>query len=215
MSDSTYYSTSLSAFSLKEWGLRLSSLDRERLNILKLGIEATAIQGGEVWECGCWRGGTSLWMKGYLKEGEEHRAVYGGTPLVRSLRLFDTFAGLPHIPEQGDRHEQGTMKADYADVFKLFEEIEGCDIYQGVVPLSFVGLEGSIISVVHIDLDQYRGVKECLEWIYPRMHQGGWVVIDDYNDGQCKGVKVAVDEFVAQHGQRLFARSPQAHFIKT
>ena len=45
----------------------------------------------------------------------------------------------------------------------------------------------------------YPSAKECFEYIYPRLNQGGIIVFDDYGFPDCDGVKQAVDEFVAKH----------------
>jgi O-methyltransferase len=52
----------------------------------------------------------------------------------------------------------------------------------------------SAIAFAHIDCDWYDPVKLCLDRIVPRLSQGAYVVLDDYNDyGGCRR---AVDEFL-------------------
>lgn len=187
---------------LAETAARYSSLGGERLESINSAIKATASSNGEIWECGCYTGGTALWMREFAGPN-------------RVIRAFDTFMGLPM---QGvlDSHPVGAMKADVVEVSERLIR-HGIQVRVGIMPSAFAGLEESIISVAHIDVDQYDSVRECLEWVYPRVHSGGWVVIDDYNDGHCAGAKKATDDFVAIHGLGLVvdgSRHPQAHFVK-
>ena len=176
-----------------------SSLGDDRLGPIREAIEATS---GEIWECGCYTGGTALWMRHFA--GPD-----------RTIRAFDTFAGLPsHGPH--DYHPIGAMKANVDEVSERLIR-NGIHVHPGVMPASFAGLEESIISVAHIDVDQYDSVRQCLEWVYPRVHSGGWVFVDDYGDAYCLGAKKATDDFVAEKGLTLVAdgsRHPQAHFVK-
>jgi hypothetical protein len=51
------------------------------------------------------------------------------------------------------------------------------------------------VSLVHLDVDFYAPTRAALEWVYPKLVSGGYVVIDDYSSAfNCKD---AVDEFRA------------------
>ena len=189
---------------VRDAALKLSPLG-ERLEAIEHAIVATREQGGEVWECGANLGGTALFM----------RACISGDN--RAMRAFDTFEGLPWQGEN-DAYRVGEMKADRAQCAALFSGLTNCHVYKGVMPDSFSGLENSTISVAHIDVDQQRSVREVLEWVYPRVHVGGWIIIDDYNDRNCPGAKISVDEFLKGRTERLSAPggpNPQAYFVKT
>ena len=51
----------------------------------------------------------------------------------------------------------------------------------------------SKISILRLDTDWYSSTKVELEILYPRLVQGGVLIIDDY--GHFQGAKKAVDEF--------------------
>lgn len=193
----------------KQRAEEISSLDGNRLGTLSLAIDATSSVAGEVWECGCWRGGTALWMREHLDEG-------GDTGRARTLRLFDTFAGLP-LSGEHDTHKVGAMAAGRAGVETLFEGRAGVAIHEGIMPVSFTGLERVVLSVVNLDVDQYESVRDCLAWLYSRLHSGGYLIIDDYNCHSCPGARRAVDAFLVGKPERLIVAggiNPQAHFIK-
>lgn len=176
----------------------------DRLGPVADAIGFTENVGGEIWACGCNRGGDALFMKTYVRDAN------------RIVRAFDTFEGLPHSGEF-DTHSTGEMAVSYEDCKALFDGLSNCFIHKGIMPQSFAGLEDCVISVAHIDVDQYQSVKDCLEFIYPRVHSGGWIIIDDYNCSSCPGAKKAVDGFLAGKNIKLIEPghpNPQARFVK-
>lgn len=191
---------------LKQQALAVSSLGQGRLDVLAGAIEVTAAANGEVWECGCYLGGTALWMKAHMEEAGRRRQI----------RVFDTFAGLP-IASERDVHKVGAMLAPRASVETLLAGFSDVSVHQGVMPSTFAGLERCLISVAHLDVDQYESVRDCLEWLYPRVHPGGYLVVDDYGCGACPGARAAVDAFMTGKPETLVAPgggNPQAYLIK-
>lgn len=189
---------------IDEEAREFSLLDKTRWDIIKDGILATEDNGGEIWECGAFQGGTALKMRSFT-----------GVNSKRVIRAFDTFEGLPTQSEM-DTHPVGAIKADYAQARNRMETFN-IKVYKGLMPETFQGLEECKISVAHIDVDQFESVKNCLEWIYPRMQSKGWMIIDDYNDKCCLGAKVATDDFIKAHGLQIIVGgefNPQVYFIK-
>jgi O-methyltransferase len=132
----------------------------------------------------------------------------------RLVRAFDTFAGMP-VSGPLDTHLVGAFEVAAGKTEALLVPL-GVRIHSGVMPDTFVGLEGSAISVAHIDVDQYDSVRDCLAFIYPRLQSGGVVVIDDYNCHGCPGAKQAVDEFMVGKPETLreTPQTPQVWFQK-
>ena len=126
---------------------------------------------GEIWECGVYKGGTANAFAGFN----------------RTLRLFDTFEGMPEVSEYDNFHKKGDFKAEVP-------KIENAIIYKGFIPETFKGLEDCKIGFAHIDVDIYQSVKDCIEFIEPRLVKGGIMVFDDYGFRTCKGAKKAVNE---------------------
>lgn len=157
---------------------------------------------GEIWECGVFRGDTAKWIRDYAGP-------------CRTIRLFDTFAGMP-VSGPHDSHPIGAMSGtSEAFVRARFENDPNTHFHVGVIPATFVGLEDCLISIINIDVDQYESVKACLEFAYPRMVQGGYVLLDDYKCPDCPGAKKAVDEFMADKPEKLvFENTAQPYFIK-
>lgn len=172
----------------------------ELFNLLNI----TSGHAGEYWECGTFRGDLVSDILGLMPDNS------------RTFRLFDTFRGQPFSGPH-DTHPVGSMnETSYEFVSGRFANMSNVSVYPGVMPETFSGLEYSSISVVNIDVDNYDSVKACLEWVYPRMHSGGYVVLDDYHCGGCPGAKKATNEFLADKPEVLQGHGDiQAFFIKS
>jgi asparagine synthase (glutamine-hydrolysing) len=69
------------------------------------------------------------------------------------------------------------------------------------------------IALAHVDCDWYDSVKCCLEYIWPRLSEGGQVIMDDYNFWE--GARRATDEFlVGRSDAKILRRQPQVVLLK-
>jgi len=168
------------------------------LDIIRTAIDSTS---GEIWECGVYSGDTAHWMAGHAP--------------LRTLRLFDTFSGMP-ISGPHDSHKVGVMWVDEQAVRARFTGFPNTSFHPGIIPVTFSGFEAAQVGVTNIDVDQYDSVKACLEFIYPRMEKGGYIILDDYNCPDCPGAKLATDEFMVGKPERLVKDGDcQPYLIKT
>jgi O-methyltransferase len=54
------------------------------------------------------------------------------------------------------------------------------------------------IALLRLDCDMYESTITCLNNLYPKMANGGYVIVDDYNSfNECK---LAVNDFRKEHG---------------
>jgi O-methyltransferase len=60
------------------------------------------------------------------------------------------------------------------------------------------------IAIAHVDCDWYEPVLYCLNFVWPRLSLGGFIVVDDYNDWN--GCKKATDEFLSSHKNAQLVR---------
>jgi len=58
-------------------------------------------------------------------------------------------------------------------------------------------------SMVHLDVNLYASYEECLKFFYPRLVQGGIILLDEYNDPPWPGCNKAVDEFLVGLPEKL------------
>ncbi len=57
------------------------------------------------------------------------------------------------------------------------------------------------IALLRLDTDWYASTKHELETLYPRLVNGGVLIVDDY--GHYEGARQAVDEYFAETGERV------------
>ena len=163
----------------------LYTLARQALNL-----------GGELWECGVYKGGTARLLSEVI-------ATWSPAPGSARLRLFDTFEGMPETNPEKDLHRRG----DFSDtsIAAVEQGLRGADhvsIHAGYIPATFAGLEASEIAFGHIDVDIYDSIINCCEFIYGRMLAGGFMIFDDYGFPTCPGARQAVDEFFRDKRER-------------
>ena len=65
------------------------------------------------------------------------------------------------------------------------------------------------IALLRLDGDLYASTRTCLEALYGQVARGGIVVVDDY--GAYAGCRRAVDEFLAERGERPFLAYSDPH----
>jgi O-methyltransferase len=168
----------------------------DRCHVLySLAIQAAALDG-QWYECGVYHGGTAMLLARVLNERRGDRGP--------RLHLFDTFEGMPETDPQKDRHRGG----DFADSSmarvsaRLEESAPGIAVFHiGLIPETFSGLEDHRIAFAHVDVDIFRSVADCCEFIHPRLVPGGFMIFDDYGFPSCPGARKAVDDFFADKAE--------------
>lgn len=163
-------------------------VDYPRLQMLRDLLKETVDIEGAIAEVGVYKGGTA-----YL--------ICEAAPLTNKF-FFDTFEGMPTTDDKKDWHKQG----DFADtslnqVSRLLDSHGHWWVTSGIFPAE----SGSLIKdktfrLVHIDVDIYTSVRDCLEFFHPRMAKGGIIVLDDHLAPSCPGAKLAADEFSIKYG---------------
>jgi len=140
-------------------------------------------QAGDFAEVGVYKGGTA-WLTAQ-------------TAPLKKFYLFDTFAGMPKTHDRIDYHKKGDFDDTSLESVKEFlKECPHVQFYPGFFPQTAQGMGDKKFSYVHVDVDIYQSVKDCLEFFYPKMVSGGVMVFDDYEWKDCEGVKMAMDEFL-------------------
>lgn len=161
----------------------------DRFRLAKL-YKYCSMTTGEIWECGVYKGGTANALAGF----------------GRTLRLFDTFEGMPEASKYDNFHKKGDFKVN------IIPDIPDAYIYKGLIPQTFRWLKDKKIGFAHIDVDLYQSTLDCCKFIVPRLAEDGIIVFDDYRVRTCRGVKKAIDEYFGKDIKKLWTR--QAIFIK-
>ena len=188
----------------KTRGLRLYS-DEIFYNVYQFARVAMRAEGG-VWECGVFRGATSILLAELVRDERVQKDLY----------LFDTFTGLPEASEL-DKYKVGELGDTSLDaVRERLREYPFVHLHPGLMPDTFAGLEDQRISFALIDVDQRQSTSDCIRFVYPRVSRGGVIMIDDYGRPGTYGCRVAVDEFLAEVGAPIIVlQTGQGVIVKT
>lgn len=156
--------------------------------------------GGDVAEMGVYKGGGSY--------------VLASVCQAKRIYLFDTFTGLPEADE--NRLAKGAFgSVSIEDVQAFVSRVGDVVMRPGFFPQTASAIpDHSEFCLVHLDGDLYQSTRDGLEFFYPRMVQGGVLVVDDYLS-QHEGVTRAVDEFVmGRPEQAIVSAAGQCVIIK-
>ena len=131
-------------------------------------------------------------------QGYASRFIHRLTPR-RHYYLFDTFSGFhqgdvePHVGED-PRFRDTSLEA----VLRTIGNTDNIEPRPGRVPETFSGLEGERFAFVLLDMDLYRPTLSALEFFYPRLPPGAYLMVHDYHNPESDwACRRAVDEFMA------------------
>jgi O-methyltransferase len=155
--------------------------------LYSLALQCQRLEG-DLWECGVYKGGTARMLAQILADSQKSESA--------KLHLFDTFGGMPETDKTRDTHKAGDFSDTSLESVQAHVGQDNLVVYHpGMIPGTFTGMEKCRISFAHVDVDIYQSVKECCEFILPRLLVGGVMVFDDYGFPTCPGARQAVDEF--------------------
>lgn len=68
---------------------------------------------------------------------------------------------------------------------------------EGYFEHTLPALDGGPFALIRLDGDMYESTHLALNYLYPKLSRGGYVIIDDY--GAVEGCRLAVDDYRSQH----------------
>lgn len=186
-------------------------LENSLLNPIKLyalyqiAKNAANIQG-DVAELGVYKGGSAKLLSLTFNKYSPFKKIF----------LFDTFSGLPAPDNRFDLHRGGDLvDVSYKKVVSYLSNCKNVVIYKGLFSETLPQIKDKMFSLVHIDVDLYSSVKECCEFFYSKVTNGGIMVFDDYGFVSCPGAKKAVDEFYSDKAEKpIYFHTGQCIVIK-
>lgn len=146
-------------------------------------------------EVGVYRGGTSHFLAATAQSLNLTCAT---------LHSFDTFEGhaSQDIHEGVDNakiHHAGLFgTTQFDEVTSYLHEFDNVSVYKGRFQDTCSQVADMQFHFVHLDVDIYEPTRFTLDFFDHRLIVGGTVIIDDYENVNCPGVKKAVDEFVQE-----------------
>jgi O-methyltransferase len=136
--------------------------------------------------------------------GDMSRFIHSLTP-QRTLYLFDTFEGFPPSDVQFEGHSGMFRDTSVELVMEKVGNSNQVRIRKGYVPDTLAGLEHERFAFVLLDVDLYKPMKDSLQFFYPRLSRGGYLVVHDYNNPPNPSLLVnrALTEFMADKPERI------------
>ncbi len=174
---------------------------------------------GDFAECGVWKGGSMMAAALTLKRlGDTDRDLY----------LYDTYSGMAE-PTAEDTPSPYDGYSPYKR-WKRNKEKSGIDdggsgwaaisvesvreamlstgypadrihLVKGLVEDTIPAQAPERLAMLRLDTDWYASTKHELEQLYPRLSEGGVLIVDDY--GHYEGARKAVDEYFDATGHRV------------
>lgn len=179
----------------------MTSLNRmRRLNESVNYVNEKNIEGDFV-ECGVFKGGSAMNMALSQMNFNNFRNIY----------LYDTFSGMTTEGEfdvnfEGESASRILRRRPRAKCICSLEEVKrNMDITK--YPESYLHyIKGDVantlkidfpdkIAILRLDTDWYESTKIELEVLYPKLVNGGVLILDDY--GYWKGARKATDDYFA------------------
>ena len=143
---------------------------------------------GAIAELGVYQGDTAWQMNYYMPD--------------RQFYLFDTFEGFSEsdIATEKAYALSRASAGEFADtsvgaVMERMPHPEMCRVRKGHFSETAAGLTHSVFAFVSLDADLYEPTMAGLEFFYPRLNEGGVMIIHDYNSARFRGVRQAVKEY--------------------
>src|SRR5262245_50717541 len=175
----------------------------ERIFALKNAIEYVIKNdiAGDIVECGVWKGGSMM--------GAALTLLNLG--VKRRLYLFDTFAGVT-TPAAVDRDlfgrpaiqafKEGLLEFNNVPLEEVRANLRSTGYDESLITCVKGPVEETLpdnapetIAILRLDTDWYESTRHELQHLFPRVSDGGVLIIDDY--GHFEGARRAVDEFIA------------------
>lgn len=171
-------------------------IGRKRLDNIEACLDQVRADNvpGDVAETGVWRGGATIFMRGYLEAWEM------GDRLVW---VADSFEGLP-VPTRTEdagydfsASKVPILSISLEEVRENFRRYDLLDdqvrFLEGWFSDTLASSAIERLALLRLDGDLYESTMDALTALYDRVSPGGFVIVDDYGDFEpCKR---AVDEF--------------------
>lgn len=173
-------------------------------------IKANNIQG-DIVECGVWKGGSIMAILHTLKFNKDNN--------LRNIFLYDTFEGMTEPTDVDFSFKGNSAKEIFKDklgnwCLSSLDEVKKNISSVGYPSDNIFYVKGKVedtiptvrvpksIALLRLDTDWYESTLHELEYLFPKLVQGGIIIIDDY--GHWSGCKKAVDEYLEKNNISLF-----------
>jgi O-methyltransferase len=121
----------------------------------------------------------------------------------RKLYLFDTFEGFDQrdvASEKSKNYSSGSQDFSETSVSSVLKQMpfpDHCIPVKGFFPESAKGIDDRFV-LVSLDADLYDPIYTGLNFFFPKLVKGGYILIHDFNNDNYKGAREAVEQFCSE-----------------
>lgn len=189
----------------------------ERMYSLYKAVEYIVKKGlsGDFVECGVYKGGAAMMMaKTLLSLGVKDRMIYlydtyegMAKPTKEDMSVMKSAEPVMEIWEREQRDDHNEWCYGPLDGVKAAMESTGYPMdkvvfVKGMVENTLPNDKHEKIALLRLDTDWYSSTKHELVHLFPKLQQGGVLILDDY--GYWAGARQAADEYFKQTGEAIF-----------
>jgi hypothetical protein len=148
---------------------------------------------GDLVELGTYKGNTATMLAGMARR------------MGTTAWILDTFEGFHPADLTGlDASLPVQFKDTSLDAVRALVGEENVRYIKGYFPESAAQLpDGLQFALVHIDCDLYQPISHALQYFYPRLLPGGYLIVHDYASLAWQGAEQAVDEFFSDKPEAI------------
>jgi O-methyltransferase len=128
----------------------------------------------------------------------------------KKIYLFDTFESFNETDENHDKlnkyhttHHYDFSMTNVNLVLKKMPFAENCIVKKGYFPDTAQNIEVAF-CFVSIDTDLYAPIYAGLCYFYPKMVEGGYIMIHDFNNSKYLGAREAVLKYCKENNVKYF-----------
>ena len=163
-----------------------------RLHVLVWCAEGALRRSGDFVECGVYRGFSSAVATRYLDFARQKRRWV----------LFYTFEGIPEEQRDAsvgnpDSYREVELHAACVARFAAFPNVE---VVRGRVPEVLAKHAPKRVAFLHLDMNSADAESAALQFFFPRLSKGAYVLLDDYGWQIFRAQKLAADSFFNERG---------------
>lgn len=175
------------------------------INIILHFLDETRGLDGDVAECGVFKGASLAAMALHIRHRGDPRHVHG----FDSFQGFDESAakdvewgGAPNSERRVGGFAGTSLRIVRNKLGRL--GVSGrTTLHPGYFAQTLVMAPERQYSFVHLDCDIHDSYQQTLQYFYPRLVEGGVILIDEYDDPPWPGCNLAVDFFLADKPEAL------------
>ena len=166
------------------------SNDYVRLGTLELLCRRVTDVPGATAELGVYRGAFARCINWLLPD--------------RKLYLFDSFEGFSQDAKASKAFQAAHRNTAVEKVLSIMPHSEQITVKQGFFPESLEGLEERF-CLVSLDVDFYQTTLEGLRYFWPRLENGGYLLLHDWGSPNLPGVKQAFTDYQQEIGTTILS----------